>query len=67
LPSERKTGEGLDHAIRQMISEEIVYDEIVNVLAAAGIRMPDISILSDEFLAQVRGMRMGSILFFTIP
>lgn len=67
LPSERKTDEELDHAILQIISEAIVSDEVVDVFAAAEFKKPDISILSDEFLAEVHGMRMGSILFFTIP
>ncbi len=53
----RKTGEELDQAIRQIISAAIVPDgEVIDVFAAAGIDMPDISILSDEFLAEVAGM-----------
>lgn len=55
-PGERKTNEDLDHAIRQIVSKAIVSDEIVDIFAAAGLRKPDISILSDEFLAEVRGM-----------
>ena len=53
---DRKTDEELDHAIRQIISEAIVSDEVVDLFAAAGLQKPDISILSDEFLAEVRGM-----------
>ena len=49
-----------------MISEEIVSNEAVDVFAAARLKKPDISILSDEFLVEVHGTRMGSILFFTI-
>jgi type I restriction enzyme R subunit len=48
--------EDLDHAIRQIVSEAIVSDEVVDVFTAAGLKKPDISILSDEFLAQVRKM-----------
>jgi len=55
-PGERKSGEDLDHAIRQIISKAMVSDEVVDIFAAAGLRKPDISILSDEFLAEVRGM-----------
>src|SRR5581483_5546799 len=40
----------------QIISQAIVSDEVVDIFAAAGLRKPDISILSDEFLAEVRGM-----------
>lgn len=55
-PSEQKTDEELDHAIRQIISKAVVSEEIVDIFAAAGLKKPDLSILSDEFLAEVRGM-----------
>lgn len=55
-PGERKTSEDLDHAIRQIISKAMISDEVVDIFAAAGLKKPDISILSDEFLAEVRGM-----------
>jgi type I restriction enzyme R subunit len=51
---ERKTDEELDHAIRQIISKAVVSGEVVDIFAAAGLKKPDISILSDEFLADVR-------------
>ena len=41
-------------AIQQIVSRAVVSTEIVDILAAAGIRSPDISILSDEFLAEVQ-------------
>ncbi len=56
LAGERKTDGDLDHAIRQIISKAMVSDEVVDIFAAAGLKKPDISILSDEFLAEVRGM-----------
>ena len=52
----KKTAEEQDAAIRQIISRAIATDEVVDVFAAAGLKKPDISILSDEFLAEVRGM-----------
>jgi len=55
-PGERKTDEELDLAIRQIISRAVVSGEVVDIFAAAGLKKPDISILSDEFLADVRGM-----------
>jgi type I restriction enzyme R subunit len=55
-PGDRKTDEELDHAIRQIISKAVVSDEVVDIFTAAGLKKPDISILSDEFLAEVRGM-----------
>jgi type I restriction enzyme R subunit len=55
-PGEQKTDEELDHAIRQIISKAVLSDEIVDIFAAAGLKKPDLSILSDEFLAEVREM-----------
>jgi len=52
----RQTAEELDHAIRQIISRAVSSDEVVDIFAAAGLKKPDISILSDEFLAEVRNM-----------
>ena len=46
----------LDHAIRQIVSRAVASDQIVDIFAAAGLKKPDISILSDEFLAEVRAM-----------
>lgn len=43
-------------AIQQIVSRAVVSTEIVDIMKAAGIESPDISILSDEFLAEVRGM-----------
>jgi len=53
---DRRPDEELDHAIRQIISGAIVSDEVIDLFAAAGLKKPDISILSDAFLAEVRGM-----------
>ena len=55
-PASRRPTRELDHAIRQIISKAVVSDEVVDIFAAAGLKKPDISILSDEFLAEVRGM-----------
>ncbi len=55
-PGSQKSDEELDHAIRQIISRAMVSDEVIDLFAAAGLKKPDISILSDEFLAEVQGM-----------
>jgi type I restriction enzyme R subunit len=52
----RRSDEDLDHAIRQIVSNAMVSSEVIDVFSAAGLKKPDISILSDEFLAEVRGM-----------
>ncbi|MDP2350633.1 MAG: type I restriction endonuclease subunit R, partial [Chloroflexota bacterium] len=48
--------EDLDHAIRQIVSRAVASEEVVDIFAAAGLKKPNISILSDTFLADVRGM-----------
>ncbi|MDE0196059.1 MAG: DUF3387 domain-containing protein, partial [bacterium] len=53
---EARTDEELDHAIRQIIARAVAPEGVVDIFAAAGLERPDISILSDEFLAEVRGM-----------
>ena len=52
-----KAEEDLDHAIRQIVSKAIASDEVIDIFTAAGLKKPDISILSDEFLAEVRGLQ----------
>ena len=48
-------------AIQQIVSRAVVSTEIVDILAAAGINSPDISILSDEFLAEVQQMEKKNL------
>jgi type I restriction enzyme R subunit len=55
-PGEARPEEDLDLAVRQIVSRAVVSEEVVDIFAAAGLQKPDISILSDEFLAEVRGM-----------
>ncbi len=50
----RRPEEDLDHAIKQIVSEAIAPEGVIDVFEAAGLKKPDISILSDEFLAEVR-------------
>jgi type I restriction enzyme, R subunit len=56
VPGERKTDEELELAIRQIVSRAVVSDQVIDIFAAAGLKKPDISILSDDFLAEVREM-----------
>jgi len=56
-PSDRqKKVEDVNFALRQILSRAVVSDEVLDIFAAAGLKKPDISILSEEFLAEVRGM-----------
>ena len=50
-----------DLAVQQIVSRAVVSTEIVDILEAAGLQTPDISILSDEFLAEVQGMEKKNL------
>jgi len=49
-------GLGMETAIKQLVSKAISSDKVVDIFEAAGLKKPDISILSDEFLADVKNM-----------
>jgi type I restriction enzyme R subunit len=52
-----QSAEDLDQAIRQILSRAVAAsDQVIDIFAAAGLKKPEISILSEEFLADVRGM-----------
>ena len=55
-PGDARPEEELEQAVRQIISRAVSPEGVVDIFAAAGLEKPDISILSDEFLAEVRGM-----------
>ncbi len=50
----RKTPEELDSAVRQIVSRAVVSDEVVDIFTAAGLKKPELSIFSDEFLDEVQ-------------
>ena len=55
-PGDARPEEDIEHAVRQIISRAVAPEGVVDIFAAAGLQKPDISILSEEFLAEVRGM-----------
>ncbi len=59
--SKSRSDEGVDNAIRQIISKAVSSDEVIDIFSAAGLRKPDVSILSDEFLAEVKGMKRRNV------
>ena len=59
--SEGRTDEELDHAVRQIVSRAVAPDGVLDIFAAAGLDKPDVSILSEEFLAEVRGMQRRNL------
>ena len=52
----RRSAEDLELAIRQIVSRAVASDGVIDIFEAAGLKKPDISILSDEFLTEIRGM-----------
>ncbi|MEZ6231850.1 MAG: HsdR family type I site-specific deoxyribonuclease [Candidatus Brocadiaceae bacterium] len=54
VEGEGKSPEEMDTAIRQLISRAVASEEVIDIFAAAGLKKPDISILSDDFLQEVR-------------
>jgi type I restriction enzyme, R subunit len=55
-PGDARPAEELDHAVREIISRAVAPEGVVDIFAAAGLAKPDLSILSEEFLTEVRGM-----------
>jgi type I restriction enzyme R subunit len=55
-PGDARPEEDIEHAVRQIISRAVAPEGVIDIFAAAGLATPDISILSEEFLAEVRGM-----------
>lgn len=53
---EGSSKDDLDAAVRQIVSKSVASDEVIDIFSVAGMERPDISILSDEFLAEVRDM-----------
>ena len=60
-PGDGKSGEDLDLAVRQIVSRAVVSEGVLDIFAAAGLAKPDISILSEQFLAEVKAMPQGNL------
>jgi len=56
-----KTDEEIETAIRQVIDKALVTEKVVDIFDAAGIKKPDISILSEDFLLEVKNMEHKNI------
>jgi type I restriction enzyme R subunit len=61
-----KTDEEIETAIRQVIDRALVSDKVVDIFDAAGIKKPDISILSDEFLLEIKNMEHRNVALETL-
>lgn len=62
-PSGIKSDFEVDTAIKQIVDEALSSDGVIDVFEAAGIKTPDISILSDEFLLEVKNMNQSNVAF----
>jgi len=62
-PSGGKSDFEIDTAIKQIVDEALSSDGVVDVFEAAGIKTPDISILSDEFLLEVQNMEQKNVAY----
>lgn len=56
-----KTDEEIESTIRQVIDQALVSEQVIDVFDAAGLKKPDISILSDEFLAELKGYQHQNV------
>ena len=56
-PGQKRALDDLGSAIRQIVSRAVASEGVVDIFAEAGLRNPDISVLSDDFLAEVQGMK----------
>ncbi len=57
------TDEDYQEAIKQIVSGAIVSEKVIDIYSATGLKAPDISILSDEFLAEVKGLPHKNLAF----
>ena len=57
----KKTTTQLDSELNQLLSKAISSNEVVDILSSVGISKPNIAILSDEFLEEVRGMKQKNL------
>lgn len=56
-----RTDEEIETTIRQVIDQALISEKVIDVFDAAGIKKPDISILSEEFLLELKGMEHKNI------
>lgn len=56
-PNPENRREDMETAIKQIIDKAVVTEGVVDIFAAAGIQKPDLSVLSDEFLSEVKNMK----------
>ena len=61
-----KSDDEIETAIRQVIDQALVSEQVIDVFDAAGIKRPDISILSEEFLMEIKDMKHQNLALETL-
>ena len=61
VAGDRTPSGDLDSAIRQIVSRAVASEDVVDIFAEAGLKKPDISVLSDQFLDEVKGMNRRNL------
>lgn len=56
-PRQSLNDEAKEYALRQIVSKAVISGEVIDIFSAAGLKRPDVSILSEEFLEDVRKMK----------
>ncbi|MFZ5948048.1 MAG: type I restriction endonuclease subunit R [Stygiobacter sp.] len=65
-PTTGKTNEEIETTIKQVIDKALITNKVIDIFDAAGIKKPDISILSEEFLMEVRNMQHKNVALETL-
>ncbi|HEU0283439.1 MAG TPA: type I restriction endonuclease subunit R [Gallionella sp.] len=58
---EGRSNEEIETTIRQVIDKALVSEQVIDIFDAAGIKKPDISVLSEEFLAELKGFKHKNV------
>lgn len=58
-----KSNEEIESTIRQIVDQALISDQVIDIFDAAGIEKPDLSILSDEFLMEIKNMKHKNLAF----
>ncbi|UUO16371.1 type I restriction endonuclease subunit R [Dolichospermum heterosporum] len=61
-----KSSEDIDAAVRQIVSKAIASEQVIDIFTSAGLNKPNIAILSDEFLEEVRGLPYRNVALETL-
>jgi len=61
--ADKRSQDQFDSAIKQILSKAVISDRIIDIFEAAGIQKPELSILSDGFLEEVKEMPQKNLAF----